>query len=97
VQATAAAPSTPARSLREVSAPASATAPVAPPAPQYTAQASEPSPYPSSSPRSDVGSNSTFGGAAHGRAARGGYWPGGWNGAVTPHFPVIRGNFTGGI
>jgi hypothetical protein len=94
VPVTAASPSTPAHSLR-VSSPAAATAPVAPPTPQYAAQASQPSPYPSSSPGSDAGLSAAFGGTAHGREARGGYWPGSRNGAAAPRLGGIRGNFAG--
>jgi len=97
VPVTAPTPRTPAWSVRVVSAPASsAPAAAAQPAPQYTAQASQPSPYPSSS-QQPASTGGTFGAPAHGRGDRGGYRPGRWNPAWAPRFAGNHGNFTAGL
>ena len=96
VPVTAPTPRTSARSVRVVSAPASAApAAAAPPAPQYTAQVSQPSPYPSSS-QQPASTGGTFGAPAHGRGDRGGYWPGRWNPAFWSGFAAERARHVGG-
>jgi hypothetical protein len=83
-----------------VSSPASsassAPAAAAKPAPQYTAQASQPAPYPSAS-QPPASTGETFGAQARGRGDRDVYRPARWNPARAPRFPGNRGNFTGGV